>query len=403
MSSSQSIRVMVADDEEGVRDMLGVLFSTEPDLEMTGAAADAEEAIDMATRLGPDVALLDVRMPGGGGVRAAREIVRRCPDTKVIALSASEDLASVLELLQAGARSFVSKSDPVEELLWAIRRAVEEDAAAPDASPLPVVSAIAEHLDHRRPAHRRRLQRERIERILGERGYTMVYQPIVDLETSEVVGIEALARFLAFPHRAPDAWIAEADAVGLLAEVELALARAALDDLDRIPPNAYLAVNVSPETAASDALRELIDEAWADRIVLEMTEHLPVEDYDATRVALKRLREQGVRIAVDDAGAGFASLRHVVRLSPDFIKLDVTLTKQIDIDPVRQALAVSLSSFAEQVGAVVIAEGVESVTDLDALRQAGVRYAQGFLLGEPRPLPATNPVPDPSQGFVRAS
>jgi EAL domain-containing protein (putative c-di-GMP-specific phosphodiesterase class I)/CheY-like chemotaxis protein len=383
---SERIRVLVADDEEGVRDMLGVLFSTEPDMEMVGAAADAEQAIELATRVRPTVALLDVRMPGGGGARAAREITRRSPETKVIALSANEDLANVLELLQAGARSYVSKSDEVEELLWAIRRAVEDDQAPPDAIPMPVISAIAEHLDHRRPAHRRRLQRERLERILADRGYTMVFQPILDLGTSEVVGMEALARFLAFPHRAPDAWIAEADTVGLLAEVELALARAALDELDRIRPPTYLAVNVSPQTAASNELRELIEGRDARRIVLEMTEHLPVEDYDVMREALGVLRPMGVRFAVDDAGAGFASLRHIVRLSPDFIKLDVTLTKRIDIDPVRQALAVALTSFADQVGANVIAEGVESAADLDALRTAGIRFAQGFLLGEPEPL-----------------
>jgi EAL domain-containing protein (putative c-di-GMP-specific phosphodiesterase class I) len=145
-------------------------------------------------------------------------------------------------------------------------------------------------------------------------------------------------------------------------------------------------LNFSPETAVSDRLRDLLERADPCRIVVEVTEHAPVADYDELREALSGLRERGVRLAIDDAGAGFASLRHVVRLDPDLIKLDITLTRQIETDPVRQALAVALVSFAEQIGATVVAEGVETELELEALRRAGIRHAQGFLLGTPEPL-----------------
>ena len=145
-------------------------------------------------------------------------------------------------------------------------------------------------------------------------------------------------------------------------------------------------MNFSPQTAVSDRLRDLLERADPSRIVVEVTEHAPVADYDELREALSGLRERGVRLAIDDAGAGFASLRHIIRLDPDLIKLDITLTRQIETDPVRQALAVALVSFAEQIGATVVAEGVESELELEALRRAGIRHAQGFLLGRPGPL-----------------
>jgi len=128
----------------------------------------------------------------------------------------------------------------------------------------------------------------------------------------------------------------------------------------------------------------------AGRIVLEITEHSPVSDYDVLRRALEPLRELGVRVAIDDVGAGFASMRHVLRLDPDLLKLDMTLTRAIDADTSRHALVVALVAFAAQVGAGVVAEGVETQEELSALEDAGVQFAQGFLLARPGPLPANS-------------
>jgi EAL domain-containing protein (putative c-di-GMP-specific phosphodiesterase class I) len=199
--------------------------------------------------------------------------------------------------------------------------------------------------------------------------------------------MEALARFSDLPERPPNVWIAEAEAVGMLLDLELALAKAALDQLEALPSGVYLSLNLSPETAMSERLGGLLEIADPSRIVVELTEHAPVADYDGLRDSLSSLRERGVRLAIDDAGAGFASLRHIVRLDPDVIKLDITLTRRIERDPVRQALAVALVSFANQVGATVVAEGVETELQLEALRAAGIRFVQGFLLGAPGPVP----------------
>jgi len=388
VATAERIRVLVADDEETVRDVLEALLGSEPEIDLIGSAADTETAIELACKELPDVALVDVRMPGGGGPRATREIVRRSPPTRVVALSAHQDVTTVLTMLRAGAVGYVVKSDSTDEILSAIHRSVEGKSSVPERLAAGLASAMLEDVQGRRDSSRSsQLQRERVERAIDDRAFTMVFQPIFDLDGGAIVGMEALARFSELPQRTPNAWIAEAEAVGLLMDLELALAGAALDGLESLPPDAYLALNFSPETAASDRLRDLLERADPSRIVVEVTEQAPVADYDELREALSGLRERGVRLAIDDAGAGFASLRHIVRLDPDLIKLDITLTRQIESDPVRQALAVALVSFAEQIEATVVAEGVETELQLEALRRAGIRHAQGFLLGSPGPLP----------------
>ena len=131
-------------------------------------------------------------------------------------------------------------------------------------------------------------------------------------------------------------------------------------------------------------------------LVIEITEHAAVDDYEALATALRRHRAAGLRIAVDDAGAGYASLRHILKLRPDFIKIDLSLVRDIHLDPVRQALVTALVTFASTVGAVLVAEGVEAQAELDMLVGLGVRHMQGYLLCPP----CTDP---PTAGFVRPS
>jgi len=391
LATAERIKVMVADDEQTVREVLEALLGSEPEIDLIGAAADAETAIELACRELPDVALVDVHMPGGGGPRATREILRRSPPTRVVALSAHEDVSTVMTMLRAGAIGYVVKGDSTDDILSAIHRTVEGKSSVPERLAAPVASALLEHIQGRRDVSRtRQLQRERVERAIEDRAFRIVFQPIVDLESGNVVGMEALARFSGLPERPPNVWIAEAEAVGMLLDLELALAKAALDQLETLPSDTYLSLNLSPETAVSERARDLLELADPSRIVVELTEHAPVADYDGLRESLSSLRERGVRLAIDDAGAGFASLRHIVRLDPDMIKLDITLTRRIEKDPVRQALAVALVSFANQVGATVVAEGVETELQLEALRLTGIRFVQGFLLGPPGPAPVAD-------------
>lgn len=228
--------------------------------------------------------------------------------------------------------------------------------------------------------------RRRVDEVLDGGRLSMVFQPVVELATGTVTAYEALARFTAEPVRTPDVWFAEAHDVGRGVALELAAVELALRRLGDLPPGCDLAVNVGPETIAEGALRSLVDAVDASRVVVELTEHAAVGDYTRLLRALSALRRAGVRLAVDDTGAGISSLAHILKLTPEVIKLDRALTSGIDDDPVRRALAVSLVAFASETGALIVAEGIETPAELEVLRAIGVRFGQGFHLGRPGPL-----------------
>ena len=261
-----------------------------------------------------------------------------------------------------------------------------------DALPASLAAFVAGTIGHEIDDHvRRAMVAERIRSVIADRPPTVQFQPIAHLRDGKVVGYEALARFAAQPRRAPDVWFGEAASVGLGTDLEMVAATGALAHVGELPAGTYMAVNVSPETAASPAFATACRKAPSNQLVIELTEHAPVGDYPALTRALRGLRDEGVRLAIDDAGAGFASLRHVLRLQPDIIKLDLALTRGIDTDPVRQALASALISFAGEVGAVIVAEGVESRWEADALCELGVELGQGWYIARPGPLPRLIP------------
>jgi EAL domain-containing protein (putative c-di-GMP-specific phosphodiesterase class I) len=235
---------------------------------------------------------------------------------------------------------------------------------------------------------------QRIREVLDAGGPAIVFQPIVELVTGKPVGAEALARFPGRPYRPPNEWFADAAEVGLGVELELSAIRGALAELDRLPCGAYLSLNAAPSTVTSAVLHAMLGVVGvAGRVVLELTEHVGVEDYSELTEALHGLRAMGVRLAVDDAGSGFSSLQHILNLRPDIIKLDRALVEGIDTDPARRALAGSLLAFGAEIGAQVVAEGIENQREQTVLRRLGVRYGQGFHLGRPAPLPLTEATP----------
>jgi EAL domain-containing protein (putative c-di-GMP-specific phosphodiesterase class I) len=229
------------------------------------------------------------------------------------------------------------------------------------------------------------------DRVQGalSRGVDMVFQPVYDLEQGDVFAYEALARFPVEPYRPPSDWFADAAEVGLGVELELAAIDSALVKVEDLPEGVRLALNVSPLTALSPHFFNLLAPR-ANRVIIEVTEHERVEDYDALNEALTPLRRLGAWIAIDDVGAGFASLSHILRLAPDIVKLDLSLTRGIAGDPARDALASSLVDFASGIDATIGAEGIETQSELDRLRVLKVRYGQGFHLG----VPAALEVPD---------
>jgi EAL domain-containing protein (putative c-di-GMP-specific phosphodiesterase class I) len=230
-------------------------------------------------------------------------------------------------------------------------------------------------------------RRHRVRSLIADEAYSLAYQPIWDLGSRRVMGFEALCRVTEEATELPESFFREAAELGCETELEVAVIRRAVKALRVLEEDLYLAVNASPRTVLSGALAKLKGAAPLHRMVLELTEHDAVEDYVALDKALGPLRAEGLRIAVDDAGAGYASLRHIVRLKPDIVKLDMSLTRHVDADPSRQALASAMSMFCSRIQIVLVAEGIESWAELDTLRGLGVPTGQGFHLGRPTALP----------------
>jgi EAL domain-containing protein (putative c-di-GMP-specific phosphodiesterase class I) len=181
-------------------------------------------------------------------------------------------------------------------------------------------------------------------------------------------------------------WFRQAADVGLGEALELLAIERAIEAFDTLPAAASLSVNASPDTLCSPKLIDIVRAAPADRLIVELTEHAVIADYARFNAAVSGLRERGIRLAVDDAGSGFASLRHILDVHPEIIKLDMALTRHIDRDDGRRALASALCDFAGNLGAQVIAEGIEEQQELDELLGLGIEYGQGYLLGRPGPV-----------------
>ena len=226
-------------------------------------------------------------------------------------------------------------------------------------------------------------QRSEIERILRTRAIEPVFQPVASLTTGQLIGYEALARFPDAPERPPSTWFAQANACGLGPQLEAAAIQAALEVPGR-PRDTHLAVNVSPSALSTDVVRSVLSDDLSG-IVVELTEHEVYVGDSLLADSLADLRERGARIAIDDAGAGYAGLKQVMWVRPDIVKLDLDLTRAIHSDPVRMALVESLVRFARRVGATVCAEGIEEHDDIEVLANLDVPWGQGYALGRPAP------------------
>ena len=227
--------------------------------------------------------------------------------------------------------------------------------------------------------------RERIDSRVRSRLIYTAFQPIYELTTGTITGVEALARFPRDDGRSPDQWFNEATSVGLGGELEFTALEAALHDAATLPENLAVALNLSPETCLAPRLPGVLEVSGLalDRMILELTERVPVEDYAPLLAALMPLRRVGLRVAVDDAGSGFSSMRHILQLRPDIIKLDRSLTSGIDSNQGKLALGAAMVEFAQQIGATIVAEGIETAAEFRAARELGMTSGQGYFLGRP--------------------
>ena len=225
--------------------------------------------------------------------------------------------------------------------------------------------------------------RRHVQSILDTVAYHPVFQSVVNLATGETVGYEALTRF--DDGTRPDLRFIEASSVGLQSALEIACAEAAVKAADFLPPNVWLSLNFSPETAIGGGVAHVA--AGSSRpLSIEVTEHAHIDDYETLRRAIREI--PGTRLFVDDVGAGYAGLAHILELDPDVVKLDISLVRSIDHDPARQALVSGMRYFVMHAGMTLLAEGIETRAEATTLRELGVDLGQGYLFGKPAPAPS---------------
>ena len=225
-----------------------------------------------------------------------------------------------------------------------------------------------------------------LERLISGDGVAMAVQPIVDHRAGRVHAYEALARFQTRGTESPLHWFALADEFGLREELELACLDAALALLEELPAGARLSVNLSGPVLVGELARaRLLGLPDLSRLIVEVTEEALVQRDAALDAALAPLLERGASFAVDDMGAGYSGLRQITALHPTYLKLDRSLVRGIDADPDRAALVRALAGYAEHSRALLVAEGVETREELDAVAAAGAPLVQGYDLGRPQP------------------
>jgi len=223
-----------------------------------------------------------------------------------------------------------------------------------------------------------------IERVLSGTGLRLASQPIVDIVRARVVGYELLARFAGPPEAGPDVWFQWAETFGMGAALDQQVVTIALAMRQHLPPHTFLTINIDPLHLNDVGLVDLFTAAGSlEGVVIELTEHSVIDDYDAIVELLKPFRAAGAKIAIDDAGSGYAGLQWLHALSPDFVKIDRALIDHVDEDEIKTALVEMLGAMADRIDAWVIAEGVERASELDVLMRMGVPLVQGYLLARP--------------------
>jgi len=384
-------RVFIIDDSSANVALLEKMLA-HAGLRSIHTATDPRDALARLDEVDPDLVLLDLHMPHLDGYEMLALIAERAGGAylPVLVLTADTSPQATHRALGLGARDFLTKPFEMVEVTLRVYNLLETRYlyTALRRQNLLLGQQLSDYQEPARAAEaERQVIREQVQQALDDDSMRMLFQPVYDLRGGALVGCEALARLPLEPARGPDRWFADAASVGLGARMELAAIEKALRALQVLPEPMFLAINASPGTLLSPDMTAVCLELDCSRLVLELTEHVPVEDYQAVHTATARLREEGARLAVDDTGAGYAGFRHLLSLSPDIVKLDVSLTRGVDADPARRALAAALVTFTDTVGATLIAEGVETADELSTLQQLNVRWAQGFHLGRPQQLP----------------
>jgi EAL domain-containing protein (putative c-di-GMP-specific phosphodiesterase class I) len=375
-------RVLVVDDEELlVRALVRTLSAAGYEV---STAVDGRRAAELIADTAFDVVVSDIDMPRMNGIQLLQTVRQRDLDVPVVLMTGNPDLKTAVQAVAHGALQYLIKPVDMEELGKVIRRAVRLNRMAKlKREALGLVSegglGVADRL----------ALEASFERVLDT--LWMAYQPIVRVADRSLFGYEALLRSgeKALPH--PGAILDAAERLERLDDLGRRIRAAACDPIPQAPPTAVFFVNLHA--------RDLMDEtlltaksplsAFANRVVLEITERASLDGVNDARGKIAELRRMGFRIAIDDLGAGYAGLTSFATLEPEFVKLDMSLVRDVDKNPTKEKLIRSMTSLCKELGMMVVAEGVETPHERDVLESLGCDLLQGYLLAKPgKPFPA---------------
>jgi EAL domain-containing protein (putative c-di-GMP-specific phosphodiesterase class I) len=383
-------RILVVDDEPTLLEVVGAML-IEAGWQVD-TAPDGREAIPFVDANRYDVVLSDIDMPGLNGVQLLREIRARDLDVPVLLITGHPRIDTAVEALEHGALRYLQKPVRERDLLTA----VEDAARLHRMARLKRQALAAIGLQGGLPGDRAGLE-SRFGRALAS--LRLVYQPIIRAVDGTVFGYEALARTDEPSIPNPGALFEAAERLGRVHEVGGVVRDRAAAFLARVP-SVTLFVNVHALELTDDALLSPAAalSTHAQSVVLELTERSSFDHVPNLRARVSLLRRLGFRLAVDDLGAGYAGLTSFAALNPHVVKLDMSLVRGADTEPVKQRLIGAMTSLCKEFGIMVVAEGIETVGERDTVVRLGCDLLQGFLLGRPMESEAVPVEPRPAPG-----
>lgn len=375
-------RVLLVDDEPALQRAYGrVLRAAGFQVEVAG---DGKAAFEMVRSQSFDCVVSDISMPQLDGLQMLKAVRERDADLPVILMTGRPAVSSAVQALEFGALRYLVKPVEASALTESVQQGVHLRQVAR-------IQREAARLFGTTATRARAELELRFERALVN--LQMAFQPIVSWSKRQVYGYEALVRTLEPTLARPDQLFAAAEDLGRVADLGRKIRSLVADAVEHLPPNTYLFCNLNLSDLGDDELyspRSALA-PHADRVVLEITERTSFDRMGDLRARFDRLREQGFRIALDDLGAGYASLSTFVQLQPEIVKIDMSLVRDLHNDFTKQSLVRTITHLCSQLGITVIAEGVETEEERAALVDLGADLLQGYFFARPgRPFPEVN-------------
>ncbi len=365
-------RILVVDDDAGLRDVLrSILLRIGHDVE---TAADGVEALAKAGAGDYDAAVVDYQIPPPNGLDVLNRLREVQPKCVRLLMSGTLDLPVVVDAVNRGEIArVIRKPFDKQTITDALGGALTGRAKLRDA----YIGSLREGFDQ---------QRRQLEECLSSDALTLALQPIVSAGDRAVVGYEALLRSSHLAFDSPLAVVSAAESHGMLGRLADRVAECVAHMLTVMPAEVTLFINAHPAELndMEDVSRRLrLLGPWARRIVIEITERADVLQIMNWRRAVEFLTDAGFRIAVDDLGAGYNSLSVLAELHAAFVKVDMTIARNIDSDSRKQRLVELLAHVAKATQAKLIVEGIETHAEAAVVTRLGADFLQGYLFGRP--------------------